>query len=194
MKKIYIIHGWGGSSSKDWIPWATEAFRERGYEVIAPDMPKSNWPQIGKWTRHLESIAPDLDQDTYFIGHSIGCQAIMRFLEKQDTAIGGAVFVSGFFELKFGALPFPKNIFAKIIARPWIETPVDFEKLRKLIPYSVSMLSDNDPFVAYGKAKEGFEQKLSSETITLPFAGHITKEDGFGAFPQLLETFTDKFE
>lgn len=37
------------------------------------------------------------DENTYFIGHSIGCQSIDRYLEilPSETKIGGVVYVAG---------------------------------------------------------------------------------------------------
>src|SRR5450756_1380962 len=96
-KRVIIVHGWGGSPTADWIGWAAQAFREKGYEVITPEMPYTDNPVIEKWVDHLKSAAGAVDENTYFIGHSIGCQTIMRFIETIDAKTDGAIFVAGWF-------------------------------------------------------------------------------------------------
>ncbi len=188
MKKIYIIHGWEGASDRDWINFAAEAFRAKGYEVVAPDMPNTETPVIEEWVSHLASLVTTIDEDTYFIGHSIGCQTIMRFLQKvnvnAEVKAGGAIFVAGWFDLT--------NLETKEqeeIAKPWIETPIDTEKVRQSLGYSVAILSDNDPWVPFEITNKKFEEKLGSEVIVLEVAGHVTTDDGFEVFPQLIEVF-----
>ncbi|MCX6786673.1 MAG: alpha/beta hydrolase [Candidatus Kaiserbacteria bacterium] len=188
-KRIIIVHGWDESLSDcDWEGWATEAFRAKGYEVITPEMPDTENPVIEKWVNHLKSVTGAVDKDTYFIGHSIGCQTIMRFLETVDTKVGGAIFVAGWFNLK--------NLESKEeeeVAKPWIETPIDFAKVKKNLVHSVAVLGDNDPFVPYKETKNDFETRLGSEVITISGAGHFTSDDGFKSFPQLIEIFEGHF-
>lgn len=115
-KRIIIVHGWEGSPTSDWIGWAREAFWEKGYEVVTPMMPDTNRPVIEKWVSHLKSVVGAVDENTYFIGYSIGCQTVMRFLETLDTKVGGAIFVVGWFNLT------NQSEEEKEIAKPWIET------------------------------------------------------------------------
>jgi len=183
-KRIIIVHGWEGSPAGDWIGWATEAFRKKGYEVITPKMPDTDNPVIEKWVEHLKSVAGAVDENTYFIGHSIGCQAIMRFLETIDTKIGGTIFVAGWFDLKN-----LETKEAEEIAKPWIETPIDYAKVKANLVWSVVVLGDNDSWVPYEETKRNFETRLGSEVVTITGAGHITSGDGFGPFPQLIEIF-----
>jgi hypothetical protein len=186
-KRIIIVHGWGGSPSSDWIGWATEAFREKGYEVIAPEMPDTNNPIIKKWVGHLKSVVGIVDENTYFIGHSIGCQAIIRFLETVDAKVGGAIFVAGWFDLT------NQSEEEKIIAKPWIETPIGYMKVKENLVRSVAVLSDNDPYVSYEETKRDFETRLGAEVITIHEAGHMTSGDSFSTFPQLLDIFESRF-
>lgn len=186
-KRVVIVHGWEGSPTSDWIGWATEAFRNKGYDVLAPEMPDTNNPVIEKWIEHLRLVVGVVDENTYFIGHSIGCQTIMRFLETVDAKVGGAIFVAGWFDLT------NQGEEEKVIAKPWIETPIDYAKVRGNLAKSVVVLSDNDPYVPYEETKNGFETRLGSEAITIPGAGHVTVADGFGPFPQLLEIFESRF-
>ncbi|MDP2665581.1 MAG: alpha/beta hydrolase [bacterium] len=186
-KRIIIVHGWGGSPTNDWLGWATEAFQRKGYEVIAPVMPDTDNPVIEKWIRHLKSTVGAMDENTYFIGHSIGCQAIMRFLETVGVKAGGAIFVAGWFNLT------NQDDEEKIIAKPWIETPIDYAKVKMNLAKSVVILSDNDSYVPYEETKRDFETRLGSKVVTIPGAGHITADDGFDSFPQLLEIFESRF-
>ncbi len=181
------MHGWGGSASNDWVGWAASTFRERGYEVIAPEMLDTDNPVIETWVGHLRFVAGEVDENTYFIGHSIGCQTIMRFLETGDAKVGGAIFVAGWFDLM------NQSDEEQEIAKPWIETPIDYVKVRANLGRSVVVLSDNDPYVPYEVTKKEFETRLGADVVTTHDAGHFTSGDGFGPFPQLVDIFESRF-
>ena len=183
MKTAIVVHQWDGSSEGDWMPWAKTALEKEGVKVMVPDMPHTEAPEIGEWVEYLKSIVGTPDKDTYFIGHSIGCQTILRYLETLNAPVDGAIFVAGWFNLI--NLEGPE---AEAIAKPWVETPMDFKKIRANLPRSILVLSDNDPFVPHEETKKQFEERLGSEVVTIKSAGHITSDDGFGPFPQLIES------
>lgn len=189
MKTIYIIHGWSGSPQGDWLDWATKTLRDKGYTVISPAMPDPDQPKINTWVEHLKNTAETLNTDTYFIGHSIGCQTIMRFLETKDTKVGGAIFVAGWFNLTNLEDDESKNI-----AKPWIETPINTQRVKDNLGYCVTILSDNDPWVPFEDTKNEFTAKLHSEIIELKDAGHVTHDDGFDELPILIEVFEKHLE
>ena len=143
MKTAIIVHGWEGSSQSDWMPWAKAAFEKEGTKVVVPDIPHTEAPEIGEWVEYLKSIVGTPNKDTYFIGHSIGCQTILRYLETLNAPVGGAIFVAGWFTLT--NLEGPE---AEAVAKPWIEEPMDFKKIKTNLPRSVVMRGDNDQFVA----------------------------------------------
>ena len=186
-KRIIIVHGLEGSPTSDWLGWATQAFQTKGYEVITPEMPDTDNPVIKKWVEHLRFVAGVVNENTYFIGHSVGCQAIMRFLETVDARVGGAIFVAGWFNLQ--------NLESgeEKVLKPWLEAPIDYEKVKANLNKSVVVLGDNDSWVPYEETKKNFETRLGSEVVTIPGAGHITADDGFGPFPQLLNIFESNF-
>lgn len=182
MKRIIIAHGWDGSSTADWMPWATTELRKQGYVVICPDFPNTKHPRIEEWVPFLSKIVGTPDDQTILIGHSIGCQTIMRYLETIDTPIAGVVYVAGFFEtLHLGTNE------SDAIIRPWLETPINIDKIRQNMKFSVAILSNNDPYVPYDEAKVAFANAFGSEIVTMHGNGHITSDDGFGPFPQLIE-------
>jgi len=183
MKRVFIIHGWGGSSQRDWLPWLKLELKKLSYEVTVLDMPDTEVPIIEKWVNYLAQIVGKPNDQTYFIGHSIGCQTILRYLETIDTPIGGAIFVAGWFNLEN-----LEDRETEEIARPWLVTPIDIEKVKRVLNKSVLAISDNDPFGAFEENKQRFRE-LGSEIVILHGAGHITGEDDFTEIPVVLEQF-----
>ena len=187
-KKIYIVHGWDGSSAKAWTPWAKGELQNLGHEVIFLDMPDPEVPKIGLWVEHLREVVTNPNENTYFIGHSIGCQTILRYLETVDAKVGGAIFVAGWF-----ALENLEDGEVEDIARPWLSIPIDTNKIKNVLTKSVLLISDNDPYGGFDENVEKFSD-LGSEIIVIPDAGHFTADDGFGPFEKLVEIFKNKME
>ncbi|MCX6715781.1 MAG: NYN domain-containing protein, partial [Candidatus Taylorbacteria bacterium] len=93
-KRVVIVHRWSGGPNDDWRPWLKNELEKNGCEVFVPEMPDTEAPIIEKWVNCLSKIVGVPDSNTYFIGHSIGCQAILRYLETVNTLVGGAIFVA----------------------------------------------------------------------------------------------------
>ena len=180
MKRVFIIHRWSGGPKDDWRPWIKTELEKLGYQVFVPQMPDPETPVMEKWVGELARIVGTPDKDMYFIGHSIGCQAILRYLETREEQVGGAVFVAGWFNLKN-----LEDREAEQVAKPWIETPINTDKVKTVCPQSILLISDNDPYNCFEENKKGFEA-LGSKIIVVPNAGHFTEEDGYKEFPLLL--------
>lgn len=172
MKKVYLIHGWGGSSEGGWFNWLKLQLEGKA-EVRAFDMPDTDHPNIEKWVNFIKENVLDLDKETYFIGHSIGCQAILRFLEtlEESLQIGGCVFVAGWFNLKPGSFTDNEE---KETAKPWLNTPLDFEKVKSHCKNFLAIFSDNDPYVPITDEKI-FKENLDAKTIIKHDKEHFNK-------------------
>jgi len=161
MKRAILVHGWGGNSeSEAWFPWLKEQLSKNKIKVYTFDMPDTDNPKINSWVNFLQKNIKEIDEGTYFIGHSIGCQAIMRYLEKlaDNKKIAGCIFVAGWFNLQ-GLSEEEKEI-----AKPWLETPVNFEKIKKHTNNFLVILSNNDPYVPLSD-KNIFKNKLGAKVI-----------------------------
>jgi predicted alpha/beta hydrolase family esterase len=176
MKRIFIVHGWGGKPDKGWLDWLNKELKKLNFNVSAQRMPNPDFPEIKPWVSHLKKIVGTPDKDTYFVGHSIGCQTIIRYLETlpDDLRIGGAVFVAGWFNLRGFETEEEKEV-----ATPWIATSIDFNKVRKVMNKSVALFSDDDPYVPL-EDSQIFQKKLNSKIIIEKNKGHyiedVTKE------------------
>ena len=79
----------------------------------------------------LKEVAGDVDESTYFVGESIGCQGVLRYLETLDSdiKIGGVVLIAPWMKLDEKTIREEWED-AVEIARPWEETPIDWEKVK----------------------------------------------------------------
>ena len=184
MKRIFLIHQWSGNPNGDWMPWLKSQLEKLDYQVFTPEMPDTDVPIIDKWVNKLSEVIGTPDKDTYFVGHSIGCQTILRYLDsyrfKPQEKIGGAVFVAGWFNLK--------NLDdeeTEKIAKPWIKTPINLNKIKTVLPKSTLIISDNDPFNYFEENKQKFAQ-IVTKSVVMPNAGHISGDYGFDELPEVL--------
>ncbi len=180
-----MVHGWDGNPKNAWFPWLKKELEKNGFVVFTPLMPKPEEPKIDKWVNYLKEDVGVPDKDTYFVGHSIGCQTILRYLERVETPVGGCVFVAGFFNL-----PNLETEEEKEIAKPWLSLPIDFEKVKRCTNKIVAIFSDDDPDVPI-EDKELFEKHLNAKTIVEHNKGHFSDDAGITELPSALNTLLD---
>lgn len=183
MKKLYIIHGWSGSPEEPLHKWLASELKKLGFQVEVPMMPETDEPKMELWIPYLEKIVGIPDENTFFIGHSIGCQAILRFLETlpEGVRIGGAVFIAGWYSLRNLETEEEKQI-----VDPWLNTPRDDEKIKQAVNKAVVILSDNDPWVALENQEE-WREKVGAEVLIEHDKGHFTQDDEVSSLPSAIE-------
>lgn len=172
MKRVIIVHGWDGYPEEGWFPWLRKELEKRGLEVHIPQLPEADKPRIYNWVPALAKTVGTPDENTYFVGHSMGCQTIARYLESlsEDIKVGGAVFVAGFFKRLTGLEDDPD---VQEIDKHWLTAPLDFEKVRSHLSQSVAIFSDNDPWVPLDN-QDDFRDKLGSKIIIERNMGHFS--------------------
>jgi len=177
MKKVYIIHGYTGHPDKNWFPWLKTELEKNNIEVVVPAMPHTEAPQYSEWLEHLQSIVINPDSNTYFIGHSLGCIAILQYLNNlaPDIKIGGVVLVAGFSSpIHFTEL------------NSFFDQPLDEEKIRNIVGKIITINSDNDEHVPYWQAEE-IEKRFGAELTKVNNGGHLNEKSEYKEFPLVLE-------
>ena len=181
MKRAIIVHCWEGYPDYCWYPFVKKELENRGFEVSVPAMPETDLPEMGRWIPRLQEVAGEPDGELYLIGHSIGCAAIMRYLETlgEKQKVGGVVLVAGFTE----------NVGYKEI-QSFFETPLDLEKIKTKVQKGfVAIQSDNDPFVDL-KYADILKEKLDAEVFIKHdmkhFSGAIEGEDSCVELPDVI--------
>ncbi len=179
IKRAFIVHGWGGSPTEGGFPWLKRELEAQGFSVAALDMPDTDHPTISPWIAKISEAVGAPDKGTFLIGHSIGAQAVIRYLERITSTVGGAVFVAGWVTLLPAAYEGEGDA---EIAKPWLQTPIDWAKVRAHASRFTAIFSDNDPFVPLADA-EVFRRQLDAEIIIEPGKGHMSGSDGLTELP-----------
>ena len=148
----------------------------RGFDVLVPQLPKTDEPRINNWVPALKEAVGTIDDQTYFVGHSMGCQTIARYLENlpRDAKVGGAVFVAGFFK-RLSNLE--DDGVVRSVADEWLKTPLDLEKVKSHLEKCVAIFSDDDQYVPIDNQEE-FKEKLGAKIILEHGKGHFSGSTG----------------
>ena len=174
-KRAYLIHGWGDSPLGSWFPWLKLELEEKGYQVSVPAMPHPERPTIEDWVAALSTaVDPMPDEETVLVGHSVGCQTILRYIQKlpEEVEIGQVALVAPWLVLS----GIEKD--EEGIAKPWLETPIDFGAIRKRVDRFGLLFSEDDPYVPIRENVDLFhEALLDAFGMILPNKGHISGFD-----------------
>lgn len=178
-QRIILVHGWWGDPNRDWFPWAKKALEEKCYEVIVPEMPDTGHPKIDVWVPYLAQVIGAPRADDILVGHSVGVQTILRYLETLDETqkVAKVISVAGWFALTLDEEEDPE------VAKPWLETLIDFAKVKANAEKFVAIFSNDDPYVPMEENAKIFKEKLGAEIVIQNGQKHFNGDD----LPVLLE-------
>ncbi len=116
-----------------------------GFMCIPAVHPSPNDGNIDLHISRLSDLVDSnggLDENAYFIGQSIGCQLIMRYLSQQSSniCIGGLIAIGGWFNID-------NPSFGDAI-EPWCDTSsIDFARLQSVAVKIMCFGSSNDTII-----------------------------------------------
>ncbi len=185
-RRVFIVYGWGGHPEDAWLPWLKKELESHGFEVHIPRLPDADHPRIDMWVSTLAKAVGTPDECTYFVGHSMGCQTIVRYVQSLGESVetGGAVFVAGFFRRLTGMGDGPES---KATQDHWLNAPVNLEEAKKRLSKSIAVFSDDDPYVPIDNIAD-FRDILGSKIIIEHGKGHYSgQRDATTELPIVLE-------
>ena len=182
MPAVFIFHGLGGHSGENWFPWLKEKLEADGHQVIVPAFPHPDQPDLDEWMKHMVQYESLINENTIFVGHSLGGAFALRLLEHRQQSIK-AVFlvatVSG---------PIPHRI--DPLLTTFTHHPFDWNTIREKAGKFMVLHSDNDPYIPLVQA-EHMAQSLGT-TVTLIKGGeHLNEGAGYGTFEVLFQLVKD---
>lgn len=181
--KVFIIHGAYSNPNENWFPWLKNELEKLSIRVFVPKFPTPEKQDLNNWLKVFKKYIPYIDEETIFVGHSLGPVFIMNILENLDQPILAAFFVSGF----TGLLGQPEfdEINKTITNRKFYYSKIK-NNCKKFFIYN----SDTDPYVPLDKGCE-LARKLNGKLTIVKNGGHINASAGYTEFPLLLKDIKD---
>src|SRR3989304_7206168 len=91
--EVFIFHGTGGYPGENWFPWMKNELEQKGYNVFVPQFPTPEGQSLEAWLDVLSLQKDKIDQNTIFIGHSLGGLFLLRLLERLEKPAKASFFV-----------------------------------------------------------------------------------------------------
>jgi uncharacterized protein len=187
-KRAFIVHGWGGYPEEGWFPWLKRQLEEKGFTVAVPAMPNAGHPLRDEWLPALREAISTPDEETYLVGHSLGCQVILHYLQSltANQMIGGAVLVAPVSGEESITDLINKTEGAHDVLDPWTTYPMDWNTIRSHARSFEAIFSDNDRWIRSDMAPK-IKERLGAGVILLHEKSHFSGDDGIIELPEALE-------
>jgi len=180
MGNYFIIHGSFGSPFENWFSWLQDVISSEGKQVYVPQFPigvgyqnYENWSKLFKYYFDLGLV----NENTTIIAHSIAPVFVSKFLVENKLKVKKLIFVSGF-----------NNYLGINEDFDAVNKTMYFENLEDVKQYAdeiICFYSNNDPYVKL-EVEEDFANKICTQKVLIPNAGHINSESGYDIFEDIL--------
>lgn len=184
MRQIFVLHGYSASIDDHWFLDLKHQIEDENTTVTLIPFPDSENPDAEAWQKVLDQNIPVVNENTYFVAHSLGVITLLHFLQKHDYQnIGGMILVSGFSG--------PISDFSPLdayITKSKVNTNY-FKNIKKKLVY----LSDNDDLVP-PKLTIELAKEIDAPYITVPNGGHFLGREGYTTFPQVVNSLKGMLE
>lgn len=174
-RQIFIVHGYGATAHDHWFESVQRQMQDSHTRVTILQLPNPMQPDVEAWQHVLEQNIKMIDEQTYFVAHSLGGITLLNFLSKRNPPkIGGVILVAGFTE----TLPTLPQLDSYILKSQNMQINL------KNSPNKHLFISENDEYVP-PELSIKLAKKLDIPFTLIPKAGHFLAEDGYTDFPQL---------
>ena len=179
--RLIIVHGFMASPEDHWFNWLKQQAEQAGISVTVPRLPDSQSPDPDAWLTALGQDIGRPDEDTWLVGHSLGCITLLNYLTQRypDTSAAGLLLVAGFSE----PVPGLEEL------NPFLRTPVDVASVISRVKHRAVIASLNDSIVPVEYSLR-LSQQLAARFYGLPEHGHFLGSDGVITLPLAVELLT----
>lgn len=179
MKRVLILHGFGGSDYPHWQAWLACELIKNHYEVSFPQFPNKNNPDLNEWLEFLDKQIKHFDPQV-IVCHSLANILWFHYCQKYK----------------------PKQLEKLMLVAP-VSRNCDIQEIESFFPYPIvnnlyskeviMASSDNDPYISIEEAIQ-LQQELNIGMKIMENAGHINASSGFGELSCALEWIERKDE
>jgi uncharacterized protein len=173
-RRFLLLHGWQNRRpAGHWQFWLAERLRSRGEQVLYPQLPRPDEPQLAEWRELLTAELLQLGGgERIVIRHSLSC----LLWAHAAPPLGDAAQVD---RLLWVAPPGP-SAFVDAVAT-FTPHDLDAEAIATTAPVRRLVCGDDDPYCPEGAQR--VYGPLGFPATVLEGAGHLDPENGFGPWP-----------
>jgi uncharacterized protein len=184
MRQIFVLHGYSASIDDHWFLDLKHQIEDEHTTVTLIPFPDSEHPDVDAWQKVLDQQIPVVNENTYFVAHSLGVITLLHFLQRHDYQnIGGMILVSG-----FSGFISDSSVLNSYITKSKVDTNY-FKSIKKKLVY----LSNNDDLVP-PKLTIELAKEIDAPYITVPNGGHFLGREGYTTFPQVVNSLKEMLE
>jgi len=165
VKKVLILHGWGGSSFPHWQAHLASSLIEQNYTVSFPALPNKDEPKLDEWLKYLDDEIKHFNPDIV-VCHSLANILWFHYVNNYE--------VNQIEKLMLVSPVSPTCIIKEIDTFFPYQVPQDL-KANEMIMAS----SDNDPYMNIDEVYL-LKDILQISLKVLENAGHINEKSGYG--------------
>ncbi|OGO89333.1 MAG: hypothetical protein A2Y24_04225 [Clostridiales bacterium GWE2_32_10] len=177
--RAVFIHGLEGDGNENWFPWLRQKLKDKGIDVITPRFPTPEDQSLENWFKVWEGYKDIVDEDTIFVGHSLGPAFVLNVLEESDVKVKSAYLVAPFVKLL-------GNEYVDGLNKTFVDKSFDWSKIKENCNDFNIYYSNNDPYVPEEASIEVAE-KENGKAQKIEGAGHFNKAAGYMEFEKLYE-------
>jgi len=180
-RRYLVLHGLENHRPQaHWEWWLVDQLRRQREQVLYPQMPNADTPQLEEWLDLLVAEWAQMGEgERIVVAHSMGC--VLWYEASARRAL---------------APPADRVLLVSPPGPSFIRTPIVasfFSGSWKAASLHASsrhptrlVASDADPYCLDGPAAAVYGEPLGLDAETIPGAGHITIDDGYGPWPEVL--------
>ncbi|EJO34766.1 MULTISPECIES: RBBP9/YdeN family alpha/beta hydrolase [Acinetobacter] len=177
MTQVIVVHGYTAGPEQNWFPWIQQYAKQQNVSLQVLRLDPSTTPKLEDWDQQMAEQIKEINENSIFIGHSLGCIATLHYLSHQlkNQKIKQLVLVAGF-NGRLGRLE---------EVDPFIDAcKIDLELLKQQIEHRVVIYSEGDDRVP---PKFSLEQakSLDAEVIQAKHQGHFIDSEGCTELPEV---------
>lgn len=180
-RRFLVLHGWENHRPVEhWQWWLVDRLRADGEQVLYPQLPSPDTPRLDEW---LDVLAAEWlqmgDGERVVVAHSLSCLLWLHAAARDLVTPPAA-------RVLLVAPPSPQ-VTAGTPAMAGYAPPLDARSLHASSRTPIRLVgSDADPYSREGTNEQVYGGPLDLDAETLPGAGHLAVEDGFGPWPAVL--------
>lgn len=188
-RSFLILHGWQNHRPEDhWQHWLADRLTELGHEVVYPQLPDPDDPDLEVWltelARHLDGLAAGSER--VVVAHSL---SVLLWLHAVALGLPGPAGV----DRVLLVAPPSGSVLARYPEVEGFRLAGDLPRRLdgRTLPHPTRLVAgDDDPYLPEG-VQAAYGDLLGLTAELLPGAAHLDLDAGYGSWPSVLEWCLD---